>query len=125
MDDVVKPSTGLQGRHEVYSATHIRRHPLAFRMERYGVNRGLWTVKTKRMNAMPGSLADEHHLIPDPWKCGLLCRYGFRCGARTSFRSSLPRHQDFMRGDRRTAPGNKIRRYRNCQAVAAWFKKQA
>jgi len=96
MDDIVEPSAGLQGRHEVYSATHIGGCAFASRVERYSVNRGLWTVKMKRMNAMPGSLGDEHHLIPDPWKCGLLFRCGFCSSLCSSFFPSSP--HKFMRG---------------------------
>jgi hypothetical protein len=125
MDDIVEPSTDLHGCHEVYSAPHIRRDALASRMERGSVSRSLRTVKTKGMNAMPGSLRDKHQLIPDPRKCGLFFRDGFGRNVGSSFFPSSPRIGSFMRRDKRTTTGNKISRYRNCQAFLAWFKKQA
>src|SRR3954467_9232629 len=97
MDDIVEPSTDLQGCHEVYSAPHIRRDALASRVERYSISRSLRTVKAKRMNAMPGSLPHEHQLIPDPWKCGLFFRDGFGRNVRSSFFPSSPRIGSFMR----------------------------
>jgi hypothetical protein len=52
-------------------------------VERYSVSNSLRTVKTKGMNAMPGSLRDKHQLIHDPWKCGLLFLDGFRRNVRS------------------------------------------